>query len=312
VNKENNTELFFETYLKAIDYLYDLLKLKYFDLFNLVSNELLNGEVSMFDEADNKALEEILSPLRNIDLTPEEIRKALQSLVLKGLKEEKINNGDITPDTIGYLFAYLISKFNNKDNIKILDPIAGFGNLLFTIALALDKSIDLYAIENNIRYIEVMKNISNLLQIETKIYSENTLTSNLSGMDFIVGDFNYYDLDSNGAYFPYETILHHVLSLKDEGIMIYCVPDDFFSFDKNQEFKKKLSENTSIIGLIELPDEMFNKDKKAILILQKKLYKDKKCLMVKLPSFNDLNEFNKQIKYIEAWFEKNINISEDK
>jgi len=89
--------------------------------------------------------------------------------------------------------------------------------------------------------------------------------------------------------------------------MIGMVENDFFNYDKNQEFKKKLLEDMSIIGLTELPDEMFKAVKpKIILVLQKrKLSENTKCFMVKLPSFTNVNSFNEALLDIEAWFEKN-------
>ena len=44
---------------------------------------------------------------------------------------------------------------------------------------------------------------------------------------------------------------------------------------------------------------------KIILVLQKKILKDSKCFMVKLPSFDDVKDFNQSLLDIEAWFKKN-------
>ena len=89
--------------------------------------------------------------------------------------------------------------------------------------------------------------------------------------------------------------------------MIGMVENDFFNYDSNQEFKKKLLEDMTIVGLTELPDEMFKAVKpKIIITLQKKKLKEgTKCFMVKLPSFTNVSEFNESLMDIEAWFEKN-------
>ena len=70
--------------------------------------------------------------------------------------------------------------------------------------------------------------------------------------------------------------------------------------------KKEITQNASIIGLIELPDEMFVGNAKSIILIQRKVIADKKCLMVKLPSFTDSNAFNSALVRIEQWFENNI------
>ncbi len=94
--------------------------------------------------------------------------------------------------------------------------------------------------------------------------------------------------------------------LSSEGCMIGIVGNDFFDYDKNQSFKKQLLEECSIIGLVELPDNMFVAKPKILLVIQKKVYEDKKnCFMVKLPSFTNVKEFNQSLLEIEAWFEKN-------
>ena len=96
-------------------------------------------------------------------------------------------------------------------------------------------------------------------------------------------------------------------SLKDGGVMICCIPDDFFNYDSDSNFKKALLEMGSIIGLIDLPDEMFKQNKKSILVIKKEKFDNKKMLMVKLPSFDDPKEFNNTLVRIEMWFEENIN-----
>ena len=100
--------------------------------------------------------------------------------------------------------------------------------------------------------------------------------------------------------------MHFVNELKEGGSLIAIVENDFFCYDSNQEFKKKLLESMSILGIIELPDSMFNQARpKLILTLQKRQLKDAKCFMVKLPSFTDVEDFNNALRDIEAWFLKN-------
>lgn len=306
----DNMELLFDVFEASIGFLYEKTKQSYFNLFFMSCDNILSGEICQnLTEEDTLALEKIYEPIKERNLNVEEIRKALQSIILRGFKETKMNNGAMTPDTIGLLVSYFISKFEPKENkeIRILDPIAGTGNLVFTLENHLNLVINSYAIENNELLVKIMQKSSEMLQSDLKIYFEDTLKSALRNMDYLVGDFDYYDVLENGAYFPYECILHHIGSLKDQGIMIFCIPDDFFSYDINQNFKKELTKKASIIGLIELPDEMFNKDKKSILIIKKEVLDDKKCLMVKLPSFNDAKEFSNALTNIEMWFEKNIN-----
>ena len=127
----------------------------------------------------------------------------------------------------------------------------------------------------------------------------------LSDLDAIVFDMPHSELDNN-SYFPYDAILHYSNMLKKDGIMIGVVENDFFDYDNDQKFKGDLLKEMSIIGLVELPDEMFKATKpKIILVLQKRKLEDEKCFMVKLPSFTNVKDFNESLLQIEAWFEKN-------
>lgn len=300
-------EVFHDVVEKSILFLYEKTRRKYFDLFFMTVENILEGEVvtDLADE-DRDELEKIYEPITNLDFNVEQVRKAIQAIILRGFKEQKLNNGGMTPDTIGMIFAYLISKFEpKKTSVKILDPIAGVGNLMWTIFNHLELDIEAYAIEHNELFVRLLKSFSDLMNQSVDIYFQNTLNVEIRNMDYVVCDFDN-DTLVEGKYFPYECIKHHLKSLKDDGIMIALVPNDFFSFDSDQSFKKEINEHSSIIGLIELPDEMFVGNAKSIILIQRKVIADKKCLMVKLPSFTDSNAFNSALVRIEQWFENNI------
>ena len=300
-------ELFYDTIEESILFLYEKTRQKYFELFFQTADNILEGEVlNDLQPEDIEALEKIYEPIREINLNVEQIRKALQAIILRGFKEEKLNNGAMTPDTIGMLFAYLISKFEpKKRNVKILDPIAGVGNLMWTMVNHLELDIESYLVEHNELFVKIMSKCADLLNQESNIYFQNTLSTQISNMDYVVCDFDT-DTLKDGKYFPYECIKHHLNSLKENGVMLSVIPNDFFEFDKEQSFKKEITQNASIIGLIELPDEMFVGNAKSIILIQKKVIKDKKCLMVKLPNFSDVHAFNGALVRIEQWFENNI------
>jgi site-specific DNA-methyltransferase (adenine-specific) len=97
---------------------------------------LLAGEV-LFEFEDEEKEEEpqkICDKIKDVDFSVEDVRKAIQSIVLRGFKEMRIPNGNTTPDTLGILAAYLFTKVHKEKEISILDPLCGTGNLLFTVA----------------------------------------------------------------------------------------------------------------------------------------------------------------------------------
>jgi hypothetical protein len=122
-------------------------------------------------------------------------------------------------------------------------------------------------------------------------------------MDSIIFDLPLQEY-LNEKYFAYDAILHFADEFKMYGSMIAIVENDFFDYDSKQEFKKELFKTMSILGIIELPDSMCNAGRpKLVLFLQKRLLKDAKCFMVKLPNFDDVENFNNALRDIEAWFE---------
>ncbi len=305
--KTDNLELFYDCVDESNNLLYEIFHKSYFELIELTVNNILASDVVCDCETEFvKQLNQIYDKIADIDFTVEDVRKAMQAIILKGFKEMRIPNGNTTPDTLGIFTAYLITKLTKKQSISILDPLCGTGNYLHTILNHLDKTCKAYACDHDVWMTKLTKMVSDLLSIEVELYLQDTLNLNLSGLDFIVFDMPNVLKEDSKTYFPYDAILKYSKMLSSEGCMIGIVGNDFFDYDKNQSFKKQLLEECSIIGLVELPDNMFVAKPKILLVIQKKVYEDKKnCFMVKLPSFTNVKEFNQSLLEIEAWFEKN-------
>lgn len=304
--KINNLELFYDCVDESNNILYDAIHKNYFELIETTVNNILAGEVVCdVDDDVVQKLNDVYDKIADVDFTVEDVRKAMQAIILKGFKEMRIPNGNTTPDTLGIFIAYLVTKLTKSKNISILDPLCGTGNLLHTIANHLDKEIQLYACDHDLWMTKLTRMVSDLLNLEVNVYLQDTLNLNLLDLDFVVFDLPNVIKEDNKEYFPYKAMLHYKNMLKDGGAMIGIVGNDFFDYDKDQAFKKELLSDSSIIGLVELPDKMFVSKPKIILVIQKKVYDKKNCFMVKLPSFTEVKEFNSVLMDIEAWFEKN-------
>ncbi len=306
--KTEHLELFYDCVDQSNDLLYEAFHKSYFDLIEMTVQNILAGEVVCdCDEETKNKLNQIYDQLVGVDFTVEDVRKAMQAIFLKGFKEMRILNGNTTPDTLGIFIAYLITKLNTNKKITILDPLCGTGNLLHTVINHLDKECTSFACDHDVWMTKLTKMVSDLLGIPVELYLQDTRNLSLKDMDCILFDMPNVILEEKKSYFPYEAILHYKEMLKPDGAMIAILGSDFFNYDKNQEFKKQLLQDCSIIGLIELPDSMFVAKPKIILVIQKCMLDKKNCFMVKLPSFTDVKEFNKSLMEIEAWFEKNKN-----
>lgn len=307
--KTDHLELFYDCVDESNNILYEAFHKNYFELIELTVNNILAADVVCeCDEETTEKLNKVYDKIADIDFTVEDVRKAMQAIILKGFKEMRIPNGNTTPDTIGIFITYLITKLSSEKKLSIMDPLCGTGNLLHTIANHLDKECQLFACDHDLWMTKLTTMVSNLLSLEVEVFLQDTLNLKATNLDFIVFDLPNVQKEDNEDYFPYQAFLHYSKMLKPEGAMIGIVGNDFFDYDKNQAFKKELLKENSIIGLVELPDSMFVSKPKTILVVQKKVSEDKKnCFMVKLPSFTDVKEFNNSLNEIENWFEKNKN-----
>lgn len=306
-NKTQNLELFYDCVDESNNILYEATHKNYFELIELTVNNILGGEIVCdVDDETIEKLTEIYEKIADIEFNVEEVRKAMQAIILKGFKEMRISNGNTTPDTLGILMAYLISKLNKSNEISILDPLCGTGNLLHTVINHLStKEINAFACDNDPWMTKLTCMVSDLLSINVEIFLQDTLNLNLNNLDFIIFDMPNSLPNEEKGYFPYKSVLHYANMLNDGGSIIGILPSDFFNYDKDQLFKNELLKTCSIIGLIELPDNIFVSKPKTIVVIQKKILDKKNCFMVKLPSFKDVKEFNSSLYEIEAWFEKN-------
>ncbi len=288
--KTEHLELFYDCVDQSNDILYEAFHKSYFDLIEMTVQNILAGEVVCdCDEETKNKLNQIYDQLVGVDFTVEDVRKAMQAIFLKGFKEMRILNGNTTPDTLGIFIAYLITKLNANKKITILDPLCGTGNLLHTVINHLDKECTSFACDHDVWMTKLTKMVSDLLGIPVELYLQDTRNLSLKDMDCILFDMPNVILEEKKSYFPYEAILHYKEMLKPDGAMIAILGSDFFNYDKNQEFKKQLLQDCSIIGLIELPDSMFVAKPKIILVIQKCMLDKKNCFMVKLPSFTDVS-----------------------
>ena len=154
---------------------------------------------------------------------------------------------------------------------------------------------------------------ADLLSHPVEIYLNDTMNLNLYGMDLIAYDMPKSEApEKDKEYFPYKAMLKYVEMLNPDGVLLGIVENDFFDYDKNKAFKEELLKTSSIVGIVELPDSMFTLVKpKIILVIQKRVVKDRRCFMVKLPSVTDIKLFNDSLRQIEAWFNENYKNKEE-
>ena len=311
MENKSNFELFYDVLDHSISLLYLVRHDNFFDLLiqsgkNIIASDVLDNDCP---EDVRKKVMENYEKLEGVDFNVEDIRKAFQAMSLRAFKETNLSLGEVTPDTIGFFISYLINKLKkDKKTLSILDPVVGTGNLLYSVANCLDADLKLYGIDNVREVIEIANVLGNLLDYPIEMFNQDTLSHPFQDMDFVIADLPaYYDKDYEDKYFPYLCILEHLHSLKEDGYMIAIVPNDFFEIDKDHFFKDKLKDLGSVLGVLQLPKDMFKENEKSIVIFSKTQIESKKCLLVDLPSFSDFNKLNQALVQIENWFENNLN-----
>ena len=287
---EKKIEEIFDIFQECAVFLYDNLKMNYYDSIKLTANSILDKDSIDLDK------ELILKFKRRInkfkeDYNVEELRKGLTYFFLNCFREMNwVNN--ITPDSICYFINYLVDRWYPKRKISILDPSIGCGNLLYSISNNRNVSA-LYGIDNDDRMIELAKIMGDFIE-PIRLFYQDTLTVDLENIDLIVSDL---DFNMN----TYDFIIHHLDTLKEDGYMILVMNNNFFT-NIDIEKKKIIDSKGSMVGIIELPDSFFKNDKKSIVIMRRNTNKVKNFLIAKMPEVSDSSAMKEFLNKIEYWF----------
>ena len=291
---DKKVEEIFDIFQDCAIFLYDNLKMNYYDSVLMISKNILDENTIDIDKSLRLKYVRRLNKFKS-DYNVEELRKGLNYVFLNCFKEMGFTL-NITPDSIVYLINYLVDKLYPKKEISILDPAIGTGNLLFGVSNNRNVS-SLYGIDNN----DVMINLSSIMGnfIEpVNLFYQDTLTVELENIDLIVSDL------PNDVDFTYDFIIHHIDSIKEECFMILLMDNKFFT-EINSDKKKIIDSKAVMQGIIELPDSFFKENKKSIVILKRSTDKVKNFLIAQMPNINDSNAMKEFLNKIELYFINN-------
>jgi len=297
-------ESFYDYFDEVADILYHNYQKAYIEGMNEAFNFLLDAEFK--DEYSNEDIEKIIvlkEKLEDTKFEREEVRKAVQLGMLKGYKHSFSSNSLITPDTIGIFIGYILKKLYKSKSIKnVLDPLVGSGNLVYTVLNHIEAEAKVFGVDNDITKCNLARNLGDLMDYENEIFYQETFTYMDKGFDLILTDM---PISEKTPYFPYQVINHYIDAVNPGGFMISIIENDFFEKKGNDIFKKEIDKKGSIFGLIKLSESLFKNNPKSILIIRKNsedIKPSKDFLLVDLPSFNELEDFNATINKIDTWF----------
>lgn len=291
---------------------------------NLFHGEVLQDSVS---EITKKRLQKEYADLTITSFPPEEIRRAFQLAILKGMKGNTQPNHQMTPDSIGLLISYLTRKFlADREHISILDPAVGTGNLLSTIVNAYnqDSNIQSFGVEVDELLIRLAYIGANLQGQYTEFYHQDGLGLLLvDPVDLVVCDLpvGYYPNDlqakefqlnaSEGHAFAHHLFIEQSIKhTKPGGYLFFLIPNGLFETKEAPKLHRFLKETAYIQGILQLPFSIFknNQAAKSIFILQKKspeVKAPKEVLLATLPSLSKKEAVDKILWKMEKWFKEN-------
>ncbi|MGR5860440.1 class I SAM-dependent methyltransferase [Bacillus pacificus] len=271
--------------------------------------ERLNREYSTFNEETYKG---------------EEIRKAFQLAILKGMKEGVQANHEMTPDAVGMFMSYLFHKFMKGQNeITVLDPAIGTGNLMTTVFNSAQENITMsgFGVEVDEVLIKLALVNANLQKHAIEFFHQDGLAPlYIDPVDAVVSDLpvGYYPneigaseyklkADEGMSYAHHLFIEQSVKHTKEGGYLFFLVPNFIFESDQAPKLHAFIKETCFIQGLLQLPVSMFKKEKnaKSIFVLQKKgpsVTMPKQALLVELPKFSNMKAMEDIMDQLNTWF----------
>jgi site-specific DNA-methyltransferase (adenine-specific) len=258
--------------------------------------------------------------------TKEDVRKAIQIAVLKGMRKGSQPNHQMTPDTLGLLVGYFVEQlFADRleaEKISILDPAVGTGNLLLTVMNLLDGKIEATGVEVDELLIRIAAATADLTEQPVSLFRQDALQDLLvNPADAIVCDLpvGYYPnedvaLDyelcaSEGMSFAHHLFIEQSVNYtKDGGYLFFLAPTHLFDSEQSKQLHKYIQKHAWIQAIIQLPDTMFaNKAlEKSIVILQKqgKEFKaPKEVLLAKVPNMQNKQALAMFFEKVKMWQE---------
>ncbi|GAE34143.1 class I SAM-dependent methyltransferase [Halalkalibacter akibai] len=291
---------------------------------------LFTGEICQTVlEKEQLWLQERLEKIKAVEFTQEEVRKAFQLAVLKGMKGVVQPHHSMTPDAVCLFISYLVNKVigKNKQDVSLLDMAVGSGNLLSALANQTTCPLQAYGFEVDETLLKLAFVSANLQKHEIQLFHKDSVEPlALPEVDLVVTDLpvGYYPKDDVAQSYTLKSeeghsFIHHLMieqaiaKTKAGGYLFFVVPNFLFESEQAKQLHDFIKKEANILGLLQLPKTMFQSQQagKSIFMLQKKGDKvivPKQALLAELPSFKNKEALADMIKQINKWFEKELRI----
>ncbi|RUL56573.1 class I SAM-dependent methyltransferase [Lysinibacillus antri] len=306
---------------------------KFEQIFSYINEKTINYEQSeniSFLDGILLALEDALEEKETWvgkDATKEDIRKAIQIAILKGMRKTSQPNHQMTPDTLGLLVGYFVEQFFEvhlkQNEISILDPAVGTGNLLFTVMNLLNGKVSAATgIEVDELLIRLAADTAELIEQPVLLYHQDALQKMLvDPVDAVVCDLPVGYYPNEDVALDYELCAHEGMSYahhllieqsinhtKEGGLLFFLIPANLFETEQAKELHKFLKTQVWIQAVIQLPENLFasKAHEKSMLILQKQskqLRAPREVLLAKVPNMSNKQALSMFFEKVQMWKE---------
>ncbi|WCG34943.1 class I SAM-dependent methyltransferase [Companilactobacillus farciminis] len=294
---EKDMQSYFDKLNKANSLLKESLKVSNIDTLAENLTNISDGKVyvenSVPDQATVAKLEAIYQELKQLNLTPLQLKQAITVAIIKAQKDDKAEvNKLMTPDAIGLiasLIAYEVLNVQNKKTVNIVDPTVGTGNLLIEVIEQLNMTdkfhINAAALDNDDTLVALAKSFSEVMNLNLDAYHQDSVADwDITDIDMAVADLpvGYYPIDENAKNFQTSaesghSYAHHLLieqtmnNLNDGGLGIFIVPSQIFQTDQAKKLSEWMVSSVYLQAVLDLPANLFasKEAQKAVVVLQK-------------------------------------------
>ncbi|WP_347552880.1 class I SAM-dependent methyltransferase [Pseudalkalibacillus hwajinpoensis] len=291
---------------------------------NLFENTVLQ------EELDTETVERLKKLYASCDLenvAKETIRKGMQLALLKGMKKGIQPHHAMTPDSVAHLIGYLVKKYKQVlqvEEMKILDPAVGTGNLLTSVLNQLEEDkVIAYGAEPDDLLLHLGFANANLQKHQVEfLHQDSVKPLYVSQVNTVVTDLpvGYYPHEEAAANYELKaeegmSYVHHLLieqslnMTEKSGMLFFMIPNFLFGDDGAKKVRNLINERAVIHGIIQLPTSLFANESqaKSILVVQKKgehTLKPDQVMMAKMPSFSNREAMLNMMQQINGWFSK--------
>lgn len=260
--------------------------------------------------------------------TKEDMRKAIQIAILKGMRKSSQPNHQMTPDTLGLIVSHFVEQcFKQQlvnEGISVVDPALGTGNLLYTVMNALDGKVQATGVEVDDVLIRLAAATGDLIQQPVTLFRQDALENLLvDPVDAVVCDLpvGYYPNEevaleynlcaSEGMSYAHHLFIEQSLNYTKEGGFVFLlVPASLFESDQAKQLHQYIKGHGWIQAVIQLPENLFSSKthEKSILILQKQseeLKAPREVLLAKVPNMSNREALAMFFEKVRIWKENN-------